>query len=193
MKLYFVTGNFNKLREVQQIIGSLLPSVKIEGVNLKVVERQLDSLEEIAAEAAREAFVKLRRPLFVEDSGLFIEALNGFPGPYSSYVYRTLGCKGVLKLMEGVENRRASFKSAIALCSAPEKILVFTGVAEGEMATEERGGGWGFDPIFIPKEGGGLTYGELGVAKNEVSHRRRALEGLAAYLSRSSSVKALKS
>ncbi|MEM4700318.1 MAG: XTP/dITP diphosphatase [Candidatus Nezhaarchaeales archaeon] len=182
MRLVFVTSNANKLEEVQRILRRLAPFIEVAGVNIEVAERQLDNIEEIAAERVREAYSRLRTPVFVEDSGLFIESLNGFPGPYSSYVYKTIGCRGILKLMEGVKNRKAIFKSAIALCLSPSELLIFTGVVEGELATEERGGGWGFDPIFIPKNANGHTYGELGDAKNEISHRRKALEGLANYL-----------
>jgi XTP/dITP diphosphohydrolase len=182
LRLFFVTGNDNKLREVKEILKQLAPSVEVVGVDLGVKERKLDSLEEVAAEEAREAYARLQEPLFVEDAGLFIEALNGFPGPYSAYVYRTIGNEGILKLMKGVEDRRAAFKSAIALCLRPGRLLLFTGVVEGEVAYEARGGGWGFDPIFAPRGAGGLTFGELGQAKNQLSHRRRALESMANYL-----------
>ncbi len=181
MKLFFVTGNPNKLREVKEMMSELAPFVEVVGVDLKIKERQADSLEEVAAEAAREAYAKLQSPLFVEDSGVFIEALRGFPGPYSAYVYRTIGNRGILKLMEGVMDRRATFKSVVALCLNEGGALLFTGSVEGEIAKEERGGGWGFDPIFIPR-GLNLTFGELGEGKNKVSHRRRAVEALARYL-----------
>lgn len=182
MRLVFATNNANKLREVQEILRCLAPFIEVIGANVKIAERQLDDIEKIAAERAKEAYARLKIPVFVEDSGLFIESLNGFPGPYSSYVYKTIGCRGILKLMEGVKNRRATFKSTIALCLNSNEPLIFTGAVEGELATEERGGGWGFDPIFIPKGAGGYTYGELGSVKNEISHRRKALEGLVSYL-----------
>ncbi|MCX8204305.1 MAG: XTP/dITP diphosphatase [Candidatus Nezhaarchaeota archaeon] len=182
MKLAFVTSNVDKFKEAREILRRLAPFVEVIEVDANVVERQLDDVEKVAAEEAKEAYAKLKIPLFTEDSGLFIESLNGFPGPYSSYVHRTLGCRGILKLMEGVKNRKAMFKSAVALCLDSEEPLVFTGVVEGELSTEERGEGWGFDPIFIPKNMGSRTYGELGDIKNEISHRRKALEGLANYL-----------
>ncbi|RLF14251.1 MAG: non-canonical purine NTP pyrophosphatase, partial [Thermoprotei archaeon] len=134
MKLFFVTGNLNKLREVREIMGELAPFVEVVGMDLRVKERQADSLEEVAAEAAREAYAKLQKPLFVEDSGVFIEALKGFPGPYSAYVYRTIGNRGILRLMEGVKDRRATFKSVIALCLNEGEPLLFIGSVEGEVA-----------------------------------------------------------
>ncbi|RLF12078.1 MAG: non-canonical purine NTP pyrophosphatase, RdgB/HAM1 family [Thermoprotei archaeon] len=182
-ELIFVTSNPHKVREVKEIVERLAPKVNVKALNLELKERQLDSVEEIAEEAVKEAFKLLGKPVMVEDAGMFIDALNGFPGPYSSYVFKTIGNKGILRLMEGIENRKATFKSAIAFCSQEGLTLIFTGTVKGEISLEERGEGWGFDPIFIPEEGGGKTYAELGPLKNEISHRRRALEKLATWLS----------
>lgn len=182
MRVAFITGNPNKVREVEAILGELGVPVEVEAVDLRLKERQLDSVEEVALEAAREAYEVLRRPLMVEDAGLFIDALNGFPGPYSAYVYRTIGNEGVLKLMWGVEDRGATFKAAIAYCEPTGEVKLFVGEVRGYIAHEARGAGWGFDPIFIPEGVGDRTYAELGPLKNRVSHRRRALEKLASYL-----------
>ncbi len=182
MKIFFVTGNRHKVFEARQILSELEVDVELEAIDLKLKERQLDEVEEVAAEAVREAYEVLKAPVMVEDAGLFIKALRGFPGPYSSYVYRTIGNMGILKLMEGVTDREATFKSAIAYCDRPSEVKVFVGEVLGDIALSERGDGWGFDPIFIPREGDGRTYAEMGPLKNKVSHRRRALEKLARYL-----------
>ncbi|MEM0351350.1 MAG: XTP/dITP diphosphatase, partial [Archaeoglobaceae archaeon] len=142
-------------------------------------EPQGSSLEEIAIKSAKNLAREINSPFFIEDSGLFIESLNGFPGPYSSYVFKTIGNDGILKLMEGVENRKAYFKAVIAYFDG-SKILTFDGIVYGEIAREMRGKkGFGFDPIFLY---GDRTFAEMGEEKNLVSHRRRALEKFFKYL-----------
>ncbi|MEM0332314.1 MAG: non-canonical purine NTP pyrophosphatase, partial [Archaeoglobaceae archaeon] len=114
--------------------------------------------------------------------GLFIEALKGFPGVYSSYVFKTIGNEGILKLMDGITNRRAYFKAVLAYWDGKE-IHIFEGKVEGEIATEIRGsGGFGFDPIFLYNK---KTFAEMGDEKNEVSHRRRVLEKFFTWLQKS--------
>ncbi len=172
VELSIVTGNRAKGEEALRILEAL--GVKARVIVMGKLEVQSDNLEEIALHAARVAYTTLRRPLAVDDSGLFIEALNGFPGPYSSYVYRKIGIRGILKLMEGEVNRRACFKTALAVIIPPlEK--VYTGETCGEIALEPRGEhGFGFDPIFIP-EGYTKTYAEMTLEeKNTISHRYKA-------------------
>ncbi len=172
LELNVITKNKAKGEEALSILASL--GVKARLVLMDKNEIQSESLEEIALHAARIAYATLRKPLVVDDSGLFIEVLNGFPGPYSSYVYRKIGIRGVLKLMEGEVNRRACFKTAVATIIPPlEK--VYTGEVCGEITLEPRGErGFGFDPIFIP-EGYTKTYAEMTLEeKNMISHRYRA-------------------
>jgi len=127
---------------------------------------------------------KLKEIFFVEDAGLFIRALNGFPGPYSSFVYKTIGIRGILKLLNDVSDRTAFFKSVIGLwCN--DHIEIFEGVVEGHITKEPRGaGGFGFDPIFIPK-GCKKTFAEMSVdEKNLFSHRAKASEQMIGFLKR---------
>jgi XTP/dITP diphosphohydrolase len=162
LELSVVTENKAKGVEALSILASL--GVKARLVLMGKQEIQSESLEEIA----------LRKPLLVDDSGLFIEALNGFPGPYSSYVYKKIGVRGILKLMSGEVNRRACFKTAVATIIPPlEK--VYTGETCGEITLEPRGEhGFGFDPIFIP-ENSKRTYAEMTLEeKNRISHRYKA-------------------
>lgn len=168
-KLCFATNNKHKFLEVEPIAREC--GVELEMCRDVKIEVQSDNLEEIVTKSAMLAYLILSRPVLVEDAGLFIEALNGFPGPYSNFVYRTIGINGLLKLMEGVENRRAYFKSAAAIAFSGG-VLVSTGIVEGEIAREPRGsGGFGFDPVFIPK-GQKRTFAEMSVEeKNAVSHR----------------------
>ncbi len=119
--------------------------------------------------------------IFIEDSGLFVEALKGFPGVYSAYVFKTIGYSGILKLLAGVENRRAYFESVVGLKLKGE-VRIFRGRVDGVIAEKARGkGGFGYDPIFIP-EGSEKTFAEAPEIKNRVSHRKRALEEMRKFL-----------
>ncbi len=179
--LGLVTGNRHKLAELQ---AALQPyGVELYQVSVGKLEIQSDSIREIALTAARHAYSKLRRPLIADDSGLFIEELGGFPGPYSSYAYKTIGVEGILKLLEGSTRRRACFRAALALILPPYE-KVFEGEVCGRIAGEPRGaGGFGFDPIFIPDEGDGRTFAEMSLQeKNRYSHRARAARALGEWL-----------
>ena len=149
---------------------------------MELREIQADTLEEIAAEKAREAAVAVNGPVIVEDTGLFINCLRGFPGPYSAYVFRTLGNPGILRLLADAMDRRATFKSVFAYGDAGGSVECFGAEATGTIAMACRGGGWGYDPIFVPETAAGRTYGELGDDKNRMSHRRAALEKLARWM-----------
>jgi len=169
----FVTGNRHKFREAREILKGFGVTTRHSGIH--VDEIQSESLREIARCAAHEAYAKLRRPLLVEDAGLFIEHLRGFPGPYSAYVHSTIGTGGVLKLMRTVADRKAEFRSVVAYCAGPNRVFTFTGSVFGEISRQERGRGWGYDPIFCPRGFKGRTYAELGGLKNEISHRKISL------------------
>ncbi len=177
MRVLFVTSNEGKFKEAKSI-GSKY-GIEVEWLEEEYLEPQGNDLEEIAKKSAELLAERIREPFFIEDSGLFIEALNGFPGPYSSFVFKTIGNEGILKLMKGIENRKAYFLAVIAFFDG-ERVLTFKGKVEGRIAEEMRGDkGFGFDPIF---EYGGRTFAEMGEEKNEVSHRRRALEKFFGYL-----------
>ncbi len=175
MHLRFITSNKHKFEEARDILKRY--GIRVERISIPVVEIQSNSIEEVAYNSLRYLVERRLVPSmsFLEDAGLFIKALKGFPGVYSAYVYRTIGCEGILKLMEGIEDRYAEFKSAIAFYDG-KSIHVFTGVCRGCIGLEVKGSfGFGFDPIFIP-EGFNKTYAELGNnVKNKISHRARAL------------------
>ena len=172
-KVVFVTGNKGKFGEAKEILAA--KDIEVIQNDNGYPELQEDELEPIAAYGAKWAAEELKMPVMVDDSGLFIEALNGFPGPYSAFVEENLGNQKVLKLMEDETNRKAVFKSVIGYCEPDSEAVVFTGTVEGQIAYEERGtGGFGYDPIF---EYEGETFGEMGTEeKNKLSHRRRALD-----------------
>ena len=109
----FASTNQNKFFEVQLILST--QNVSVEFAKISLVEIQSDSLEEIAREKAKTAFAEVGRQVIVEDDGLFIDSLGGFPGPYSSFVFRTIGNDGILKLLAGSAKRSAYFRSLFAL------------------------------------------------------------------------------
>lgn len=179
LKLYFVTSNENKFNEVSKILSSY--DVQVDMAKLELLEIQTDDPTMIASDKARNAYSSLKTDVIVEDDALFIDSLKGFPGPYSAFVHKTIGNEGILKLMENVVDRRATFKSIIAYCDSSLIPVIFVGNVEGSIAAAQRGISWGYDPIFVPKNSDGLTYAELGSKKNELSHRKLALEQFAKW------------
>ncbi len=180
--IFFATGNLHKFNESRKILAEYEISVAM--LKIKTLEVQADDIKEIAKVSALNIAREINLPIIVEDAGLFIEALNGFPGPYSSYVYRTIGINGILKLLEGIENRRAQFKSVVAFYDSNSKSLkCFQGTVEGTITNEPRGhGGFGFDPIFEPNEQPEKTFGEMSTEeKNKFSHRAKALRKFAEW------------
>lgn len=177
MQVTFASTNQNKFREVESILAAR--GIRASFARLELVEIQSDSLEEIAKEKARNAYSKTHKPVIVEDDGLFVDALVGFPGQYSSYVFKTIGNAGVLKLLEGREDRSASFRSLVAFFDG-NSLQLFEGKVAGKISEKIAQGGWGYDPIFVP-EGADVTFAELS-NKNDYSHRRKALEKFAGWL-----------
>ena len=182
--VFFATGNIHKFNEARSILTGL--DIAVGMLRVKDTEIQSDSLKEIAQVSALDAFKRCGLPVIVEDAGLFIDALNGFPGPYAAYAYKTIGNKGLLKLMKSVENRKARFWSAIAYCDNSSCAPVcFKGEAEGEITVNERVGsgksGFGFDPIFQP-DGSAKTFAEMTLEeKNGFSHRAKAVRRFAEW------------
>lgn len=181
-RLAYVTSNPHKASESISILREL--GIDAEVVNVSIPEIQSDDIIEVASFRAKEAYKLLRMPLIVEDAGLFIDALKGFPGPYSSYVFKTIGINGLLKLMKGIRKRGATFKSVVAFNDG-RQVRTFIGQVKGKISYKPKGSSWGFDPIFEPRGLNGLTYAQLPFeCKNKVSHRRKALEKAARYLRR---------
>ena len=170
--VWFMTENPDKFREAKSILD--FQGIKIRQLKRAKVEVQDTNLEKIARFAAKTASVNPPGLVLVEDSGLFINALGGFPGPFSSYVYKTIGLKGILGLMHGKE-RSAYFQSSIAVGSADLRPRVFTGIVRGSISRKIAGtAGFGYDPIFAP-EGSTETFGQTSKDfKNKNSHRAKA-------------------
>ena len=182
--VFFATNNINKFNEARKVLGEC--GIAAGMLRVKSLEVQSDSLEEIARASVADAFERCHLPIIVEDAGLFIEALSGFPGPYAAYVYKTIGNDGLLKLMRDIENRKARFQSVITYLSAKTgSPICFGGEVAGEIVEEERRkdreSGFGFDPIFKPVNSA-RTFAEMDTAeKNKCSHRARALRKFAEW------------
>lgn len=130
--------------------------------------------------SAEALFKKMKKPLIVEDSGLFIQSLNGFPGAYSAWVQKKIGNSGILKLLAGSPDRSAYFKSCVAYADR-RGVRKFCGEVRGSICGMERGkGGFGYDPIFVP-EGWTKTFAESETLKNRLSHRTNAFTAFARW------------
>ena len=167
--LLFVSSNIHKFREVKKILNSF--QINIQFFKLNLEEIQSNSIKEIAIKKAQDAFSKCKKPLIIEDDGLHIDSLGGFPGPYSSYVQKPIGNQGILDILK--KNRSAKFISNITYRDK-KNFKSFEGRLFGTISKSEKGKGWGFDPIFIPKNLK-KTFGELN-DKNNFSHRYKALK-----------------
>ena len=181
----FASSNMNKFFEAQTILAEF--GIKPIHYLLDLLEIQDDSLSKIAEQKAVFAYNESRlmksvgapKPsaVIVEDDGLFIDSLSGFPGPFSSYAFKTLGNNGILKLVGN--NRNAQFRAVIAYCDSNEKPKLFESSIAGTISENIQGKGWGYEPIFIP-ENQTKTYAEL-ADKNKLSHRYESLKKFAIW------------
>ena len=167
--LFFVSSNTDKYNEAKKILNFF--GIDLGFLKYNLEEIQSNSLKDIALKKAKQAFLKCKKPVIIEDDGLFINSLDGFPGPYSSYVFKTIGNKGILNLLN--YNRKANFVSIITYCDK-KTLQSFFGKLDGTISKSQKGNGWGYDPIFIPKNIK-KTFAELD-DKNKLSHRYKALK-----------------
>lgn len=188
MKLYFATNNIHKLKEVQEVVGDSfqIESMRSLGINEDIPEDQ-QTLEGNALQKARFLYDRTGESCFADDTGLEVDALNGVPGVYSArYAGEAKTSLDnmalLLKNMSGIQNRKARFRTVIALILDGKEYL-FEGIVNGTIAEEPRGtAGFGYDPLFVP-DGYSTTFAEMdSEAKNAISHRGRAVEKLAAFL-----------
>ena len=186
--IVFVTHNDGKFREAQEKFKAL--NIKLQQYKDGYPEIQADTLEEVALYGVEYLQTRISLPFFLEDAGLFIDTLNGFPGVYSAYVFKTIGCEGILKLLENTARRTAAFRSVIAYKEPNKKAILFEGTCRGTIANEKRGtNGFGYDPIFIP-DNSIQTFGEMDVkTKNSYSHRGQSLQRFIEYMKNKEKVK----
>jgi non-canonical purine NTP pyrophosphatase (RdgB/HAM1 family) len=176
--LVFVTSNPNKLREAEAVLGRPL-----ESCDLDLPEIQSLDLVEVVRDKAATAARRLGRPVLVEDTGLELAGLGGFPGPLVRWVLASVGAEGIARMARAFGDPGATARCL--LCATDGETEVFgEGVVAGRIAERPRGrGGFGWDSVFVPERPGGRTYGEMDEdEKNAISHRRRAFEALRAAL-----------
>ena len=177
-QLKFVTGNRNKLREAQEILGIQMEQGKADHLH----EIQTNDIRELIEHKVTEAWRELRCPVLVEDSGLIFTAWNGLPGALIKWFEKSVGCEGMLKMLKMFENRQAEAVCLAAVYDG-KTMVIGEGRVSGTIATESRGSaGFGWDVIFIP-DGETRTYAEMSPQeKNARSHRRKAFESLKSQL-----------
>jgi XTP/dITP diphosphohydrolase len=178
-RIWMGTSSDHKYKEAREVLAEY--GVELERLSIDRVEIQADDPELIAEYSLKVLDVDV--PILIEDAGLYIDKYYGFPGPYSSYALRTIDNEGILKLMEGETERGARYLSAVAFRDGDTSVS-FTGEVVGHIAMEMRGtNGFGYDPIFIPEEGDGRTFGEMSASdKARISHRARAFRKLGEWL-----------
>ena len=179
--LYFITGNKGKVIEAEEKFKKI--NIKIIQKDLGYPEPQVESLEDVACFGIDYLKDKINHPFILEDAGIFIEELNGFPGVYSKYVFYTIGCNGILKLLKNIKNRKAVFRSVYGYYNKEKKIKFFIGECKGRISEKIIGNkGFGYDPIFIPKDQN-KTFAEMNIdEKNNYSHRGKSLVKMINYL-----------
>ena len=170
-KLFFASSNENKFQEAERILSN--SGVQINFYKTILEEIQSNDLNDIAEKKAINAYDLIQKPVIIEDDGLFINSLNGFPGPYSSYAYDTIGNKGIMSLLENSQTRDANFVSIIAYCDNDYGVKLFESSIPGKISSVIEKGGWAYDPIFIP-DGESKTYANVS-DKDKFSHRAAAL------------------
>ncbi len=179
--LIFVSSNDHKYNEFRD--GFKTHNISIIHMKREYPEIQGRNHNEVIINSIGGLISVIEPPFFVEDSGIEVQYLENFPSIYSSYVFKTIGLKGILNLLKDVENRSATFKSIVGYVDENYTIKIFEGKTEGEITLSPRGtGGFGYDPIFVPKDST-HTYAEMTIEqKNRISHRAKSIKQFLSYL-----------
>ena len=194
MKLVIASNNPDKVAEIEALLhGALEGDVEVlpRPTDLPETIEDGDTLEFNAIKKAKEVSEFTQLPAVADDTGLFVDALDGAPGVYSArYAGENVTYQDnvdkLLAELEGAVSRTARFRTVVAYVVPGEEPVTFEGSVEGEIATDQSGeNGFGYDPVFVPTEAGGRSFAEMSAdEKKSISHRARAF---------SSFVEALKS
>ncbi|KAH7731497.1 Inosine triphosphate pyrophosphatase [Aphelenchoides avenae] len=178
--LKFVTGNKKKLEEFRKIVGA---ARKIENVELDLPELQGEP-DDIAKQKCLLAAEKVKGPVVVEDTCLEFNALHGLPGPYIKWFLDKMKVDGLPNLLAAYDDKSAKAVCTIAFCDGQgSKPRVFRGETLGKIVEPRGPHNFGWDPVFEPEDGNGKTYAQMDPErKNEISHRKKALELLKKFL-----------
>lgn len=187
-KLVVATNNVHKLEEIAAILGNEMELLSLKDIQCNVdIPETANTLEGNARQKAMYIYENYGMDCFADDTGLEVEALDGAPGVFSARYAgdghdSEANMQKLLAELDGKENRKAQFRTAICLIMHGKEYL-FEGIVKGIIIKEKRGNtGFGYDPIFVP-EGHSLTFAELGNdIKNTISHRARAVEKLCQFL-----------
>jgi XTP/dITP diphosphohydrolase len=190
MNIVFATNNENKTREIRDILGSSFNLLTLIDLNINEdIPENEPTLEENALNKARYVHKMLNMNVFADDTGLEIDMLNGLPGVKSARFAgenknSDANIEKVLEMMGKSINRKARFRTVIALIMEGKEYL-FEGIIDGMIITKRRGtDGFGYDPVFVP-EGENRTFAEMPLReKNKISHRARAFEKLRLFFDR---------
>ena len=182
MRLTLVTSNRGKLEEFRSALAPL--GVEVSHSEEECDEIQADTLREVVLSCLVQLKRKKMEDIVIDDSGLFVRSLKGFPGVYSSYALKTIGLDGLLCLLAGAEDRSAYFECCIGASIAGEEFVV-SGRCDGSIALGPSGtDGFGFDPVFVPS-GYSQTFAEISIGeKNRISHRGKAVQAFSDELRR---------
>jgi XTP/dITP diphosphohydrolase len=172
-RISLITGNEGKAREYAALLGIDVTAVKEDLIEIQ----ELDVVKVVERKAA-DAYAKLRGPVLVDDTGLSLAAWNGLPGALVAWFLSTVGAQGILDMAAGIEDRTTTVMTALGYADV-DGVRIFTGSLSGTLTTERRGdGGFGYDSIFVP-DGSDLTFAEMSSEqKNDISHRRLAVNEL---------------
>lgn len=184
MKIFFVSGNKDKIREARYILARF--GIEVKGRIVRFKELEHSDLEEVVTDKAKQIGRIIKEPFIVDDAGIFFEAYPNFPGTFTKYIFNSLEYAGILKLLKD-KNRKAYFKTVVAYRENSSRILLFEGVCRGVISPRAKGPFGHFSPfnrLFIPL-GCKRTFSQMGLAEQAtMSHRAKALEQLAHYLKR---------
>ncbi|HKZ45727.1 MAG TPA: RdgB/HAM1 family non-canonical purine NTP pyrophosphatase [archaeon] len=180
-KIYFLSSNKEKIKEIKLHLRKF--GIEVIGKRVKLLENELEMQEQIAKEKAVNAAKLIKRPVIAEDTGLYLLALNNFPGIHSKFVFKGIGLGGLLKLLEG-KSRKAFFKTVVSYCEPNKKPIIFTGICRGKISGNIRKPVLPkvpYDSIFIP-DGEERTFSQMTKEeKAKYSHRARATEKFAKW------------
>jgi non-canonical purine NTP pyrophosphatase (RdgB/HAM1 family) len=176
MKLLFVTGNEEKFKEAKQVIPEL------EQLNLDLDEIQAIDPKVVIEHKLKQAIQTQKGNLIVEDNSLFLNSLNGLPGPLIKWFLKTIGNEGLVKISQAMNNDLAEAKVVIGYQSEDGKVEYFEGYIKGKIVEPRGENGFGWDPIFQP-DNETKTFGEMTLEeKSKISMRRIAFQKLKDYL-----------
>jgi XTP/dITP diphosphohydrolase len=188
MELVFASNNPNKIKEIKSLLGKTFSLLSLSDVNIiEDIPENEPTIGQNALAKARFVYIATGMNVFADDTGLEIEALNGLPGVHSARFAgenkdSAANIEKILTQLSGYENRKAQFRTVIALILEKKEYL-FEGVVKGKIIHEKKGNeGFGYDPVFVP-DGKTRTFAEMELAeKNSVSHRAIAFEKLKQFL-----------